>query len=204
MNEKIKALKGTLGKTDMYLIDLLQKGYFDSPLKILDVGCGSGRNMWMLAGLGHHVEGMDRDEEIIDYINSQILENPERGNVRARVGQIEALPFPDKSFDCVMCIAVLHFATNSAHFEQQFSELVRVTKSGGIVFLRLVTGHTFSVISQTNQRANLPDGTNRFVVDSQWLKNELIPFYGLSLAEEFKTVNVDDKRAMTTLVLRAK
>jgi ubiquinone/menaquinone biosynthesis C-methylase UbiE len=204
MNEKIQALKAILGKTDMYLIDLLQKGYFDTPLKILDVGCGSGRNMWMLAELGHQVEGLDRDEEIIAYINSQIRENPERGNLRARVGQMESLPFPDQSFDCVICIAVLHFAQDSAHFEQQFSELVRVAKSGGMVFLRLVTGHTFSAISQTNQRACLPDGTERFVVDSDWLKNELIPSYGLSLAEEFKTVNVADKRAMTTLVLRAK
>ena len=202
----IHGLKEALGKTDMYLIDLLQKGYFDKQLKVLDAGCGTGRNIWMFAQLGHKIDVCDQNEESIVRINQEIISrNLATDLVNARVAEIGDLPYSNNTFNFVICNAVLHFAKDQVHFKEMMKDLTRILKSRGVLFLRFVSSHTFGNIgSKFNQVMALPDGSNRFVVDEFWLKNELIPNLNLSYAEEFKTINVDHKRTMTTLVLRAK
>tara|TARA_R110002050_G_scaffold300786_1_gene472710 strand:+ start:51661 stop:52284 length:624 start_codon:yes stop_codon:yes gene_type:complete len=193
-----------LGKTDMYLIDLLQKGYFNNQLHILDAGCGMGRNLWMLAKLGHTLIGIDQNEIAIKSLNNEINRLKMDQNISARVGELDNLPFTDKEFDFVICNAVLHFAKDVSQFELWFAEIVRVVKPQGVVFLRFVSSHTMDDSKSWNQVVNLPDGSTRFVVNESWLKEYLIPRYNLIYSEEFKTVNVANKRTMTTLVLRAK
>lgn len=195
----VKQLKAVLSNTDMYLIDMIQKGYFDTPLKVLDAGCGSGRNIPLLKELGNEITAVDVAPH---YIDNMLERYP---NIYARVGEIGKLPFEDGTFDMIVCNAVLHFATDKQHFEDMFTDLVRVTKSGGHLFIRLVSSHTFQEhLETTNCVVQIPDGSRRFVVDYKWLKNALIPKLNLELKEPFKTVNVEDKRSMTTLVLRAK
>ncbi len=199
-------IKSWLGKTDMYLIDLLQKGYFDNRLKILDAGCGSGRNIWLLAGLGHEIEACDLEIEIIENITNQVIEKGlNSDSIQCRVGVIGNLPYSDARFDFVICNAVLHFAKDEIHFFKMISDLRRVLKPNGILFVRLVTSHTMGLNGQfMNQKMELGDGSTRFVVDANWLKTKVLVDLRLELKEDFKTVNIDDKRTMTTLILEAK
>ena len=203
---KLNDLKSILGKTDMYLIDMLQKGYFDKSLSVLDAGCGRGRNMWMLANLGHKIDACDQDEKSINdlKIKSESL-GFSQNQINLRVGEIGNLPYNDGAFDLVICNAVLHFAKDENHFAEMMKDMHRVVKKGGVLFARFVSSHTFENLApKFNKTLPLPDGSNRFVVDKNWLVNELLPDVGFSLAEEFKTINVDGKRTMTTVILRAK
>ena len=106
----IGELKKVLRNTDMYLIDLVQKGYFDSPLKILAVGCGSGRNMTMLAQLGHELTGIDMDEKVISALKSR-FENEKQIPIRPSigVGELGNLPLESKQFDFIICNAGFTF-----------------------------------------------------------------------------------------------
>lgn len=203
---KLEDLKTTLGKTDMYLIDMLQKGYFDKPISVLDAGCGRGRNIWLLASLGNKIAACDLEEKSI---NDLKLKSKNLGfsqdQINLRVGEIGKLPYGEGEFDLVICNAVLHFAKDENHFEEMMKDMRKVLKSGGVLFARFVSSHTFEYLaSEFNKTIPLPDGSNRFVVDKEWLVNELLPNVGFSLAEEFKTINVNGKRTMTTVILRAK
>lgn len=201
-----KELVSLLGKTDMYLLDLIQKGYFDKPLRILDAGCGAGRNMFLLAELGHELVGIDQDKQCINQLqNSLKTDSNYPNNITLRVGELDQLPFKDDEFDMVVCNAVLHFSKDTVQFEKMLTEMKRVTCANGVLFLRLVTSHTMSQNhSPFNRVIELQDGSKRFVAEQVWLKNLIESKLNLAYKEEFKTVNINEKRTMTTLVLSAK
>ena len=54
-----------LSNTDIYLIDLILKGYISENDRILDAGCGFGRNMNLFLTEGYSVQGFDPNEEAI-------------------------------------------------------------------------------------------------------------------------------------------
>ena len=195
-----------LGKTDMYLIDLIQKGYFDKPLRILDAGCGSGRNLFLLAELGHQLVGLDKSTDVIDKLKKQLITHPNYSNaIDVGVGELDQLPFKDDEFDLVICNAVLHFSKDVVHFEKMLTEMSRVIGEDGLLFLRLVTSHTMHQNEGPfNREMTLQDGSKRFVVEHSWLKTLIETKLNLDYKEEFKTVNIDGKRTMTTLVLNTK
>ncbi len=71
----------------------------DSPLKILDVGCGTGANLEMLSEFGV-AGGVDVSAEALSFCR-------ERGLVNVKQGAAEALPYDDKSFDLVTGLDVV-------------------------------------------------------------------------------------------------
>jgi 2-polyprenyl-3-methyl-5-hydroxy-6-metoxy-1,4-benzoquinol methylase len=201
---KVERLKEVLGQTDMYLIDLIQKGYFDKDLKIIDVGCGLGRNIKIFESLGHHVVGVDSSERAVQLIQEK-MRNKEFPDIQVRVGELGKLAGEYSGYDFVICNAVLHFAHGKAHFESMFSDLMNLIHSNGVVFIRLVTSHTFSSLQGPfNRGMELPDGSWRYVVDFDWLTTHLFEVNKVRILEELKTVNVANKRTMTTLVLTTK
>ena len=85
--------------------------------RILDAGCGSGRNMAELAGFGQ-VAGVDVSSRAIELAQA-------RGIGPAEVGELDALSFGDGSFDLVACLDVIE------HIEDDVAalrELARVAK----------------------------------------------------------------------------
>jgi len=85
---------------------------------LLDVGCGNGYWLRRCAALGKDTSGCD------------LFETPETGalgtmRIPFRVGNVEHLPFPDKSFDVVTCFHVLEHARR---LDQAIAELKRVAK----------------------------------------------------------------------------
>ncbi len=200
----IQEIKHLLGNTDMYLIDLLQKGYFDQPISILDVGCGTGRNLWMFSQLRHSCVGVDKDPKRIELLNAEIRKSFD-ADVRVRVGELGVLSKTEPTYDFVICNAVLHFAKSQPHFEAMFRDLIKLAKGGGKVFCRFVSSHTLNLKpNQKGKFIRLPDGTHRFVVDYNWLIDDFLPQMEVDFLEVPKTVNINDIRSMTTLVLKTK
>lgn len=192
------SLQETFGDIDVYLFDQLLRGRITPDQRILDAGCGGGRNLVWLAGQGADIYAVDRDPQAMNRVRSLGIDEE-----RARVAELEVLPFPDGSFDVVLCNAVLHFARNEAHFEDMLLELGRVLRPGGLLFARLAStiGLEERVQPLGNGRFTLPDGTERFLVDETQLIAATDRLGG-QLLDPIKTTNVQGLRCMTTWVVR--
>jgi ubiquinone/menaquinone biosynthesis C-methylase UbiE len=92
-------------------------------LSLLDVGCGTGHHMAALRERGFEVAGVDGSEEMLEHARAQ---NP---GSEVRHADVEAIPFPDASFDFVVCIEVLRYLPGSARC---IKEMARVLKPGGV------------------------------------------------------------------------
>ena len=113
------------------------------------------------------------------------------------------MSFPDHAADVVLSIAVLHFASDDAHFAGMLEEMWRVLRPGGLFFCRLASSIGMETRMQplAGRRHLLPDGSERYLVDEplllDWARR-----LGASLLDPLKTTVVQDQRCMTTWVLR--
>lgn len=199
----LNSLVDQFGGIDIYLFDQLLKGRIVSGDRILDAGCGSGRNVHFLVQEGFDVSGVDENPRAVDaFIElAQELGHPVPAD-RARVASLDRLPFEDVAFDVVICSAVLHFAHDHAHFDAMVRELMRVLRPGGLFFARLASseGIADQVRPVGEGRALLPDGSERYLTTEADL-NRLTAAYG-ALLDPLKTTIVHGQRAMTTWVVR--
>lgn len=201
MNNK---LAEAFGNIDIYLFDQLLKGTYDGCKKVIDIGCGGGRNMIYFLRNGIQVYGTDHDAAAIDNVKALSARlAPENPTENFIVAKVEDLPFADNSFDLAICSAVLHFATDRAHFESMLLSAWRVIKPGGFFFARLASdiGIEHLVQDLGNGRYLLPDGSTRYLVNEQML-HYYSAMLGGHLHEPVKTTNVSNLRCMTTWCLQ--
>lgn len=196
-------LNRELGNIDIYLLDQVLKGRYQRAHRILDVGCGEGRNLVYFIRNGYQVQGIDQDASAIlmlQYVARSLRPDAEKGDFL--VGKAEALPYADQSFDALISIAVLHFAHDKVHFWAMIAELHRVLKPGGTLFIRMNTavGIEAQVEPLQNDLHALQDGSIRFLL-TRMLLDELLQRFQMRLLEPFKAVVVADMRAMCTLML---
>ena len=113
------------------------------------------------------------------------------------------MPYKNEEFDAIISSAVLHFAEHVAHFHSMIREHTRVLKKNGILFTRMTTdiGIEKDVKLISDGKYLLPDDSIRFLL-TRALLEEIINKYGFEFIEQFKTVIVENKRCMSTLVLR--
>ena len=196
-------LSSAFGEIDIYLFDQLLRGRFDHRHRILDAGCGSGRNLVYLLRSGFDVFGIDSDPAAIVQVRALAAElAPSLSTEQFLVGDIESLPWPGESMDAVLCSAVLHFADDEHRFGRMLQEMWRVLRPGGLLFARLASliGLEVEVQLDRTRRARLPDGTVRFLVDEAMLL-DWTRRLDAHLLDPVKTTNVQNRRCMTTWVL---
>lgn len=191
-----------LGHTDIYLIDQIMKDRYIAADKILEAGCGGGRNMHWFIENGFEVFGIDSSEAAILNLKKKYAHLPKEN---LQVALVEKLPFEDDFFDHVISSAVLHFAKSVVHFKEMMAEMIRVLKPNGILLIRMTSdiGIEDKVELLFDGNYKIPDGSMRFLLTKPLLA-ECMQEFNLSFAEPLKTVNVDDMRCMSTLVLQKK
>lgn len=91
---------------------------------VLDIGCGSGVFCEMAARLGAKASGVDASEPLIAIANQRLPGGD------FRVGEMEALPYPDRAFDLVTGFSSFQFA---AHPAAAVREARRVSRTGSVV-----------------------------------------------------------------------
>ena len=194
-------LRALFGDIDIYLFDQLLRGPFDARLRVLDAGCGGGRNLPYLLAHGFDVSAIDSDPASVAAVArlfARLAPQLPAGHVRQ--GRVDALPWPDGSMDAVIASAVLHFARDADHFRAMVHEMWRVLAPGGLLFARLATSIGLETQLETAVgRVRLPDGSDRFVVDELTLLATTRSLGG-RLLDPLKTTNVQQQRAMTTWV----
>ena len=193
-------LQQLYGNIDIYLFDQLLKGRFNGCKKVLDVGCGAGRNLIYFLQNDYDVYGIDPNPDAIEQVKSLAKTlTPAHRSENFTVCKAENLPFNDETFDLAICSAVLHFANDSNHFDAMLRSVWRVLKPGGYLFARLASdiGIESLVTPLGNSRFALPDGSERFLVNEQILM-EYTEALGGELFEPIKTTNVQNLRCMTT------
>jgi len=192
------------GDIDVYLFDQLLRGRIAPSMRVLDAGCGSGRNLVYLMRTGYDVCGVDEDPESIRAVRELASRlAPRLPAENFRVEPVEAMTFPDGHFDVVLSSAVLHFARDDEHFQAMLKSCWRVLRPQGLFFSRLAStvGLEGKLQELGNRRAILPDGSTRYLVD-EMLLTEAAATLGGELADPLKTTVVHGRRSMTTWVLR--
>ena len=189
-----------IGQTDIYLLDQIIKGRYNTTDKILDAGCGEGRNMHWFLQNGFEIYGTDINETAIAQLRST---NPNLPVERLQVAAVEKLPYTDNYFNHIISSAVLHFANSTQHFKAMLTEMERVLKTNGSLFIRMTSdiGIENNVKLISDGVYIIPDGSKRFLL-TKTLLAECMQENNLSFLEPLKTVNVDDLRCMSTLVLQ--
>ena len=197
-------LETQFGQIDIYLFDQLLRGRLTPSMRILDAGCGSGRNLVHLLRRGYEVFAVDLDVDSIAAVQrlaARLAPQLPPSNFRAE--PIERMTFPDSFADAVVSSAVLHFAADDEQFAAMLRGTWRVLKSEGLLFCRLasVIGMENRMRRLTGRRFLLPDGSERYLVD-EGLLVDFTRELGGRLLDPIKTTIVQNQRCMTTWVVR--
>lgn len=190
------------GQIDIYVFDQILRGNLRAEMRVLEAGCGYGRNLVWLLREGCEVFALDADAAGIEHVR-QLSASLNTGLPadNFQVGSIERMPFADTSMDAVICSAVLHFAHDEDQFRAMLSELWRVLRPGGLLFCRLGSRIGMDFERLTGNRFLMPDGSKWFLVDEEMLL-DLTDELDAVLVDPLKTTIVQDYRCMTTWVLR--
>jgi len=176
------------------------KGRITPDMKILDAGCGEGRNLHYFIKNGYeNIFGVDPNPTAIRMLQMTASSIPKEHFIEF---SIEEMIFPPDVFDYVICNAVLHFAKDHQHFEEMFGKLVHVLKPNGQLFIRMTSDHAMSEAQRLEDGCyQLTDGSTRYLLRIGDL-SALLAKHRLSYVEPLKSLHVHEQRTMTTLVLQ--
>ena len=132
-------LRDQFGQIDIYLFDQLLRSRIRRGMRILDAGCGDGRNLVYLLREGYDVFGADaiRSIENVRRLAAQLAPGLPGNNFR--IEPVESMSFPNASMDVSISSAVLHFARSDEHFRDMLAGSWRPLKPGGLWFCRLAS-----------------------------------------------------------------
>lgn len=191
------------GDIDIYLFDQLLRGRITAGMRVVDAGCGGGRNLVYFLREGFDVRGIDASPDAIATTRALAAQlAPALPADRFTVASLESHQLPASSADVVIVSAVLHFARDAAQFDAMVDGAWRLLAPDGLFFARLAStiGIERDIIPLGHGRYRLPDGSDRYLVDEPRLM-ALTAQLGADLADPLKTTVVQRQRAMTTWVI---
>jgi len=193
-----------LGNADLFLIDQILKGRFEGRPRILDAGCGEGRNMVYFLRQEYEVHGIDTHADAIamaQFVAPTLQKGYDKSQLT--VAAIENYHQRPAWFHAVLCMATLHFAQNNEHFNQMVAALVGALQPGGV----LVVGMESAMVQNlalpapnSNGLHQMPDGSHRYLLTQARL-DHLLQQHQLKILEPVRTVVEHQQRTLTYLVL---
>ncbi len=159
--------------------------------KLLDLGCGSGRHFIKKEGL--EMYGVDFSEKMIELAKKNA--NEKNLDIELKTMQDENLPYNDRFFDNLLCIAVLHCVETKEKRIKLLEEIKRVLKNNGKALIQ-VWSKNHNRIKNKGKDAIIPwtIGNKKFeryyyIYDLEEIKQE-ITGAGLRILEEKEDENI--------------
>lgn len=150
------------------LIQFVASRYFGMPLRqrreirVLEVGCGAGSNLWMMAKDGLQVYGLDSSATAIELAAAH-LQGKWGVSANLQQGSFTDLPYADGYFDAVVDVVSLqHLALDGA--KRALGEIARVLKPGGGFFSYRLSDHSV-MFTRSGQSDRLDAATLRNIDD---------------------------------------
>lgn len=150
------------------LIRFIARNFYKSPIrseiKILEVGCGTGANIWFFSREGFTSYGIDGSEVAIKKAKHYLKEDSLSANLE--VGDAMNLPYADSYFDAVIDIECI-YANTLEDSLIILKEIHRVLKNKGLFFSKTfgdgMSGKETAIRHKTesNTYLNMPDGPLR-------------------------------------------
>ncbi|HLF33014.1 MAG TPA: class I SAM-dependent methyltransferase [Cyclobacteriaceae bacterium] len=201
-----KAINTELGNADLFLVDLILKGFFKEGSVLLDAGCGEGRNLTYFLRNNFRVFGIDLNYTAIRMLRMagrSRYPNLEPGNFIH--GDILNHPFADRFFDYVLCFSVLHHARDESHFHRMIASLTGTLKIEGILVIGMNSELRTENEGIQTQNCSLPheEAGQRLMLNPAIL-HSIRGKSDLALSEPVKTWIIDGQEAMSYLVLKKK
>ena len=142
-------------KPNPEFLALLPELWRDGVRRVLDAGCGVGRQLLPLAQHGFQVVGVDREARVLEVPKSKLV----AAGLPALLllADLQELPFAEGRFDLAVSINVINHGY-AATFRDYCRELDRVLKPGGRLFIN-VSPRTFTEKVRLPQTRELEPGT---------------------------------------------
>jgi len=196
------SIQEQFGQIDIYVFDQILRGNIGPGMRVLDAGCGYGRNLVHLLREGCEIFALDANPEAVIHVRQlATMLAPALPPENFQTGAIERMPFPDAFAEVVICNSVLHFARDDRHFRAMLAELWRVLRPGGMLFTRLGSRIGMDFPRVRGNISSIGDGSEWFLVDEKMLI-DLTEELRAVMVDPLKTTIVQDYRCMTTWVLR--
>lgn len=184
---------------DLFLMDAMLKGIAPDDVRVLDVGCGEGRNGIHFIREGYDYVGIDKDPSrvrLIEYMASSLP------NVSASFSVTDLHDFsPSHTFDLIICSRLLHFASDAIDFGNMWKALERCLSPNGIIYgsMDSAIDNALAVPIGVDGQFCFPDGKTRFA-----LTNELYSQIkkGFEEIEPLRTLVHHQKRAQSFFLFK--
>ena len=164
-----------------------------SLVKVLEIGCGPGPNIWFLVRQGYSVCGIDGSPTAIAQARERLVSEglpSEEPQVKLMVGNFVDLPYASESFDAVVDVESL-YANSLADIRTSIGEIWRTLKPGGRFFGKLFGSAT----SGSTSGEQIEPGTYRKPQYGPCIGNELAHFFSRDefepLFSEFSDLDID-------------
>jgi ubiquinone/menaquinone biosynthesis C-methylase UbiE len=98
--------------------------HINNGVRVLDIGCGCGRNIKSILKVTDKVTGIDNDEQAVDEAKKEMVGSP---NVKIILADAISLPFAENSFDVVVLFDTLqNLAENKVKALKEFGRVLAV------------------------------------------------------------------------------
>lgn len=133
-------------------------------ISVLEVGCGTGANLWFLHREGYRIAGIDGSPTGVELTRKRLAEenaglNPHTPDLRA--GDFSSLPWADESFDLVIDIFAI-YANTLEIISKTADEIHRVLKPGGRFYAKFwgrnTTGYGKGMEIEPGTYDEIPEG----------------------------------------------
>lgn len=109
-----------------------------TPLRVLDIGCGAGRNAVPLARAGAYVIGTDLSWPML----RAAADRDAGDRLHLALAPMQALPVRDRCIDLIVAHGIWNLARSDREFRQAIAEAARVARRGAALFVFTFSRHT--------------------------------------------------------------
>jgi len=138
--------------------------------RLLDIGCGAGRNALPLVRLGWDVVGIDLSWPMLAAAANRANEHGLGRRIHVVLAPMERIPARDRSFDLVIAHGIWNLARSAAQFRRALEEGARVAKPGAGLFVFTFSRNTLP--AQTEPVAGEPFVFTQFSGEPQCFLTE--------------------------------